>query len=310
MQYFKLPFAPGRKEADMAAMLLSVLLQGCCLGGNAILQKKAQLGRLHTLADSAIYTTLLAAVQSVLYLCLPPYGGFPAAPGFYLYTTAFSIGFFGQLALFLTAFRLGPASMTTTIRNLNMLVPITLGLFIWNEPLTVYKVVGLAIFIGALVLMNKAGYTVNGKPQKISSRWLTASIALLLVCGICGSISKQVMLLYPGTEKVYLLTYNLIVVALGTPVCLFRRKKTLELLRDKHFVALVFFAAAMLAASDFVYVTFVPKFDSAFFMPLTSTVSMIAVMIFSRIFLNEKIAGRSLAAAALCVVAVIVLSHT
>ncbi len=292
----------------MVSMILCMLLQGCCLGGNSILQKKSQQGRLHTLADSAVYTTILAFFQAVIYLCLPPYKAFPSSPAFYGYTTVFSVGFFGQLALFMLAFRLGPASMTGTIRNLNMLVPITLGLFLWGEKLTVAKIVGLAIFIAAMFLMNKGGYSVEGKVQKISSRWLITSIALLVVCGLCGSISKQVMLLYPGVEKTYLLLYNLIVILIGIPICIAHRKKALELLRDRRFLLLVCFTAIFMATSDFIYVTFVPKYDSAFFMPLSSTVSMISVMVFSRIFLKEKITGRALIAAALCIVAVVILS--
>ncbi|MFR1760099.1 MAG: EamA family transporter, partial [Christensenellaceae bacterium] len=178
----------------MVSMILCMLLQGCCLGGNSIIQKKSQQGRLNTLADSAVYTTILAFFQALIYLCLPPYGPFPTAPAFYGYTAVFSVGFFGQLALFMLAFRLGPASMTGTIRNLNMLVPITLGLFLWGEKLTAAKIIGLAIFIAAMFLMNKGGYSVDGKAQKISSRWLITSISLLVVCGLCGSISKQVML--------------------------------------------------------------------------------------------------------------------
>ena len=129
-----------------------------------------------------------------------------------------------------------------------------------------------------------------------------------MVCGLCGSISKQVMLLYPGVEKTYLLMYNLIVILIGIPLCIIHRKKALELLRDRQFLLLVFITAILMATADFIYVTFVPKYDSAFFMPLSSTVSMISVMIFSRIFLKEKITGRALIAAALCIVAVIILS--
>ena len=290
-------------------MVLFMLFQGFCLGGNSIIQKKSQQGRLNTLIDSMIYATVLAFFQALIYLVLPPYRPFPTQGSFYAYTSAFSIGFVGQMALFMMAFRLGPASMTSTIRNLNMLVPITLGLFIWNEKLTWFKVIGMTIFITALVIMNKAGYTVDGKPQKISSKWLFTSICLLLVCGSCASISKQVMLTYSGVEKNYLLIYNLIVLVFGIPLCIVQRKRALLLFKDYRFLLLVFFSAALMSSADLVYVNFVSKYDSAFFMPLTSTVSMISVMIFSRIFLKEKISNRSMVAAGLCILAVIILSQ-
>ena len=291
------------------SMFLCMLLQGCCLGSNSIIQKKAQQGRINALKDSFVYTTMLAVCQAVIYMVLPPYQAFPPAPGFYAYTVTFSVGFFVQLALFMTAFRLGPATMTSAIRNLNMLVTITLGLLLWGEKLTWFKIIGLAIFITAIFLMNKGSYSVDGKAQKISTRWLVTSIALLLCCGTCGSISKQVMLNYANTEKIYLLTYNLIVIVIGIPLCIMHRKKALELIRDKRFVSLVAVSAALMATADFIYVNFVPKYDSAFFMPLSSTISMISVMVFSRIFLKEKITGRMLLAAGCCIVAVIILSQ-
>ena len=289
-------------------LLLCVAVSACCQATNAIFQKKAQSRQVERVVDSVLYTLILSACQSVILAIVPPYNPWPSAPGFYGYTTFFSVLFYVQMVFHMLAFRLGPATLTSTLRNLYTLVPIILGLFLWNDPLKLTTVLGVGLFLASLFLNKRSDYSVAGEQKKTSPKWLFAMIGLIVFAGLAASTSKQVMLVYEGVEKTYLLLYNLIVLVLGAPLAILYRKRLWRMLRDRRFLLFVAGSSLCLCAADLLYVYLVARFTTSFYMPLNVTSVMVAVLVFSRVFLKEKISRRSLLATSLCVVAVVILA--
>ncbi|MBM7565321.1 EamA family transporter [Paenibacillus sacheonensis] len=81
-------------------------------------------------------------------------------------------------ALFMKALAYGPASLTSPLTNMNIILVIALGTFVYDEPLTSAELAGVLLLLIAIVLISIKR---SGAKTRLNPRWhLFVSLSILL----------------------------------------------------------------------------------------------------------------------------------
>lgn len=290
-------------------MLLILILLFLSYGARGTFMKFAQQGRVSTLKQALVYTALYSLLQFLVLIAVPPYLSLICEPGFYIYPLGFAIFYSLGYILLVMAISCGSTSITNTVNAFNCLIPVFFGVIVWKEELSVYKIIGLMLFAVGLILYNKSSYSVGGIKHKITLRWVFYVIASTVSMGIAVAFTKVCMAKFPECGEVYLIYYTLFSTIIGMVcVLLWAREDAKHLFADVKFIWYTLVAAVAFNVSNYVFVTYINNFASAFFIPMCSVVGMISILIFGRIFLKEKISRSAVISSLICILAIVLLN--
>ena len=293
----------------MGAMIATLAVLFGARGANVISIKFAQEGRVSTLKQSIVFTTLFSAFQAILLLAVPPYRPLITDLNFIFYPFGFAVFYAIGYIFLLLAISNGSSSITNTIYSFNTIVAVLFGVFLWDEKLSVLKVLGLILFGIGMVLYNKSSYSVGGQKRGMSVKWLIYVIVATLGCGISIIFTKLGMNAYPEYGKEYLLYYSAIATLIGLVVILFYgRQDMVTLAKDGKFMLHTCLAAATLDISNYIFVNYISRFPSIIFLPLYSIIGMLAIIVFSRVILKERISRNAVISTVLCLIAIVLLN--
>ena len=259
-------------------------------GLNAIAVKMAQKDNVKKLHDSIYFTILFSFFQLVFLFLIPPYNRLTIKLDMLLYPACFAIFYLISYVLLMGALKEGPTSLTNVIYSFQSIVPVVLGLIIWNETIGIFQFFGLVLFMFILFLFNKGSYSEGNKSKKITLKWVLLASFCTLSVGIAVIFTKQYMLTYDGFIIEYLILYNAFVVMLGIPYILISTMKYKQkLILNKKFLFFTASPALITDITNIIYMLYITKFKSAFFFPLMSILNIVSIVLFSWIFLKEKI---------------------
>ncbi len=93
------------------------------------------------------------------------------------------------------ALKCGPMALTSLIVAFSVVIPIVYGLFFCDEVFTLFKGLGLAFLVGAIILTNaqKRGNVTS----KLSLKWLLYVFLTFLTNGVCSVLLKYHQLKFP-----------------------------------------------------------------------------------------------------------------
>jgi len=94
------------------------------------------------------------------------------------YSLLFALCYAGSTITFVLAVGCGSLALTTTIHSFALIIPTVLGFLVWNEPINVFKIIGILLFAAALLLM---GEKAEKGEKLISTKW----IILMIVSFFC-----------------------------------------------------------------------------------------------------------------------------
>ena len=89
------------------------------------------------------------------------------------YSLLFSLCYAGATITYVLAIACGSLAITTTIYSFALIIPTFLGFFIWNEPINIYKIIGIVFFAVSILLVGEKD---ENSGQKMSVKWI------VLVC--------------------------------------------------------------------------------------------------------------------------------
>lgn len=106
-------------------------------------------------------------------------------------TTAIFGAVFGILtvmfqATYIEALSCGNVSLTVMIVNMSMIIPIAVSVIFYNEKLTVFKTVGTALIILALIISVER----DGTEKGVSKKWLSLSLVTAVLNGALAVCQK------------------------------------------------------------------------------------------------------------------------
>ncbi len=290
-------------------MILTLLLIFPMRGGNTVCIKLAQRGRVSTIPQSIVYITVYSVLQAILLWVTPPYTITPPDIKFLIFPTGYAIFYFIGHILLLKSLQLGPAAISNTIGQFHCMVPVVFSILYWNETPTVFQLIGLVLFIAGLLIFNGSSVSVGEKKQKISVKFLTYAVLSMLTIGCAVIFTKLGMALYPGCGNQYMLYYGLAASVIGiiaTLIC--GRGEVKPLVSDKKFMLFTFIAALFINVTNTIFVTYINNFPAAVFLPSVSILSMLGILVLSRVILKEKISKSALISSILCIIAILCLN--
>ena len=295
------------------AFAVVIIIMSVIRGIYAILAKNVQKDFAGNFAQDVYFTMVFFLLQFIFLWALPPYR-LPHIEAAQLFNPAmFGILSLIGTVLFFNAMRIGPTALTNIINNFSMLVPIMLGLFFWNEHISLLQIAGIAFVFAALFLFNAKAKTTSAQPElnekKEPFKWLLTAVAAAAVTGFAVFFTKRNSIQYPEYFKEYLLILCAVTALAALPYVMWAAAKNkIRLIPDIKFLYLTAILAIIQDIYNIFYTIFVGQFDSALFFPIAGVCAMLAVVLGSRIFLKEKLSPQANAGILLSIIAITLLS--
>ncbi len=104
------------------------------------------------------------------------------------------------------ALAIGPMALTSIIASFSLIIPFFFGICFWNEPLTAYKTVGLALLLASIFLINAK------KEGRFSLRWLIYAVITLIANGVSSVVLKMHQIQFPTLYRTELMFWALLCV--------------------------------------------------------------------------------------------------
>ena len=297
---------------EILKLVILMSISTVCKGVNGIGMKLAQRGYEPSLRRTLYYTWVYLTFQAIFQLFLPPYGPMHATPQQMILPALFGIFYVFNLIAMSYAFKEGPTSLTLVINSFNTMFPIFFGLIFWDETLKLTQIIGLVLFIAAVIVLNKSSYKSGEKgaqTKKLTPKWFGYTFLSFLFASFAVTCSKQYGLWYPGSIKEYLFGYSSITSLLLLPVVayiFFKHRQ--DIIKQKELYIYSAMSAVAIDSSNVVFMLYVTSISSAFFFPLSSILSVFAAAVGSRLVLKEKISKNAIIGLIISAVALAILA--
>lgn len=167
-----------------------------------LLQRVLAVESKHPRAMAVIFNLVAALIALLIFLLTGAFRNFtfPDAPKAWLtlLVASFCYGMF-ERGRFIAA-KLLDASVLTTIKNISVLIAFIGSLLLYSEPLTIHKIIGGALIIGALLLVS-----INKHSEKLSKKGVLVAVAISTMLGLAWMLDKL------GAQYFNANTYNIFI---------------------------------------------------------------------------------------------------
>lgn len=126
------------------------------------------------------------------------------------YSLAFAGSYCFALVFGILAIKVGPLSLTSLLTSFSLLIPTFYGIVALNEQTSMLLYLGLALLLGALVLIN---FEKKGEEKKITLRWVIYILLGFVGNGMCTTVQKIQQINQAGLYK-----SEFMIVALGISI--------------------------------------------------------------------------------------------
>ncbi|MCX7747291.1 MAG: EamA family transporter [Clostridia bacterium] len=279
----------------MIVVAFSVFLLFTVLRGfHAVVTKMIQKDYVDGFSASIFLTVVYSLAQALFLPLMPPYYSYSYEPKMLVNPFFFAVFFMVGYILVINALGKGPISLTNIINSFMQLVPIIAGIFLWNDTIGPFQWVGIGLFVVILFLFNESSYEEDNKSKGITSGWILMAVGSALFGGISVIFTKQHMILYSDAIKEYLILFNLMVVVMGLPYVLWAvYKKKLKIKLDKRYLTFIIITALIQDINNIIFMYYINRLNGAFFFPLIGILSIVSVVIMSRLLLKEVISKKA-----------------
>ncbi|HIU47289.1 MAG TPA: hypothetical protein IAC59_08550 [Candidatus Fimadaptatus faecigallinarum] len=115
--------------------------------------------------------------------------------GAWLLALAFAITFDVTVVLIVISMSMGPMGATVLIINMSMMLPVTAGLVVWGEQLTLLKGLGIACMLLVLILSALGS---GGDSKRGGVKWLALTIITMISNGVLSIQQKMLSMYFPN----------------------------------------------------------------------------------------------------------------
>lgn len=102
----------------------------------------------------------------------------------------------------------GPMSLTSLVLSLSLILPTMFGIIVLDDPIGIFKYVGIFLLIVAIVLINIK----NEKGTKLSLKWAIYALLTFICNGGCTIAQKMQQLAFDGAYKSEFMIVSLVIV--------------------------------------------------------------------------------------------------
>ncbi len=280
-----------------------IILLLCTLATTkVIIQSRFGKKMLSTRADGIIFNAAVFFTAAILFCVDIP----SASSGTWLFASAFALFTVIFQLSYTNALSLGNVSLTVMLVNLSMLLPVLLSVIVYNEHLTLGRIIGILLTVTSFILC------VDTKTENRMSRsWLFLTVASILANGSIGITQKIFGASAFHNEKKefvacsYMIAF-LITLALYTAVHIKEKNSTAY----KKIPTYLFAASAgiVLAIFQWVNTYAISVMDGSFLFPIYSGGSIILSTLVGVLFFRDKLTSKQKISMVLGMVAVVIMN--
>lgn len=141
--------------------------------------------------DSVIFNINKSAVGAILFLIVGLVGGFTVHLPTVLFGAGYGLFLCCSMYTGFKALATGPMALTSMIASFSLIIPFFFGIFFWNEEISVFKIVGIALLLLSVGLINAK------REEGFSLRWLGLALLTLLFNGVFSVLQKLHQIHFP-----------------------------------------------------------------------------------------------------------------
>ena len=221
-----------------------------------------------------------AIIGVILFLLIGLFGGF----SFHLPTILFGMVY--GLALCLSmhagfqAVATGPMALSSIIASFSLIIPVLFGIFLWNEAVTFSKILGLALLLFSIFLINCK------KEAGFSLQWLISALTTLVANGVCSVILKLHQTQFPTlyrTEFMFWALLSVLFILSGIALC--NREKQSRF----QFSLLGLLSGAMNCFANYIVLYLSATENASVLFPIISIANSAAVWLIGLLFFKERL---------------------
>jgi len=284
-------------------MYFLIILLLCILATTKVtIQSRFGKKMLSTRADGIIYNAAVFFTAAILFCADIP----SASSGTWLFASAFALFTVIFQLSYTNALSLGNVSLTVMLVNLSMLLPVLLSVIVYNEHLTLGRIIGILLTVTSFILC------VDAKPENRMSRsWLFLTVASILANGSIGITQKIFGASVFHNEKKafvacsYMIAF-LITLALYTVVHIKEKNSTAYKKIPTYLFAAL--AGIVLAIFQWVNTYAISVMDGSFLFPIYSGGSIILSTLVGVLFFRDKLTSKQKISMVLGMVAVVIMN--
>ena len=276
--------------------LLYLLNVGCSSGQLALSKLYANRG-----GQAAAFNLHKAAAALVVFLLFGLFQGMTwNAP-----TVWYGIGYGVFLSLSMhagfVALSIGPMAFTSIIASFSLIIPFVCGVTVWQEPLTVYSVIGMLLLLSSIVLLNVK------KDKQISFKWLFYALITMVANGACSLVQKFHQVAYPTLYRTEFMlaamaTVLLFLVAMGLV------KRNVAPSGKPTFSVLGALSGVLNGGANYIVLYLAATEKSSVLFPVVSVANVVAVWLVGRLAFRERFRPLQIVGLLLGIAAIVLLN--
>jgi len=226
----------------------------------------------------------------------------------------FGITFSISICAYSYAMKIGPLSYTSFFYSASMIIPAVAGLLIWKEPVTLYGILGVILFLSAFyfICLNRG----KDSSWKASAAWMGSSFLSFVLSGFSSLLIKMHQTRMNGEQFVSFIGIGLFVAGIvslagyaGGIIYSRNRVEDLDIIRHlKKNWRRILLIALCTGVGNITYAYVAARVQSMYVFPLISGGNMLLATIFSVVFLKENFSKRGFVGIACGLLAIIVLN--
>lgn len=206
------------------------------------------------------------------------------------------------------AFKAGSVGLTSTINNFNIAFAVLVGIFVYHEPTSWNKIVGLVLLVAPFILLAK-----GGSNEKINWKWLIFTILAFVSSG--ASNATLVVCAhnrFTENESHHVVVFGYIFATILSFILFLVLKKdnNNELsTRDKRMnVAKLFVAAVGMGVYNVLIIDALRKIEAQILYPVVNVSIIIIMLVVDRILFKHKITKRQIVGICIAAVCIVLLN--
>ena len=275
-------------------VLLLYFLNVVCSSGQSVLNKHYASGG----GKTAPFNICRAFSALVIFAAIALISGFSVHTPTVLFGAVYGLMLCGSMYTGFKALALGPMSLTGTIASFSLIVPVLFGLCFLREKLSVIGIVGIALLLASIVLIN---YKKGGD---ISVKWSIFSILTLLFNGGCSVIQKIHQIRFPTLYRNEFMVWAMLTTWLVLVIIsLFQKEQSNKI----PFTVLGVISGAMNGFANYIVLYLAALENATVLFPIVSAANTVAVWVLGRFMFKEKLTPSGIIGLVMGIAAVVLL---
>ena len=218
----------------------------------------------------------------------------------WLLAAAYGVSFTGAMSTMTLAMGCGELGITVLIINSSLVVSVILGFTIWGDPISAYKLIGIALILVLLVLSSKSDNETKseaGKREKL--KWLLLTFACFFGNSLCAFLQTLETRANPDISTAVFSFWASVAALLSSVLILlvFRAKgdrSHILSIAPKIFLLLCVGIGAGTAGGDGLTLEALKRLDSSIVYPVRMGSLVLLMWLIGVVFYKEKVTRRGI----------------